>query len=55
MLYNIIHLTAEERLVFSVLCFVLLFTVLLNNNDVKAITAVLVESEISQQNTNVFN
>ena len=31
------------------------FTVLLNNNDVRPITAELVESEIPQQNINVFN
>ena len=30
-----------------------LFTVLLNNNDVRQITAELVESEISQQNINL--
>ena len=32
-----------------------LFTVLINNNDVRPITAELVESEIPQQNINVFN
>ena len=31
------------------------FTVLLNNNDVRPITVELVESEIPQQNINVFN
>ena len=31
------------------------FTVLLNNNDVRLITIKLVESEIPQQNINVFN
>ena len=31
------------------------FIVLLNNNDAKPITAELVESEIPQQNINVFN
>ena len=30
-------------------------TVLLNNNDVRPITAELVESEIPQQNINVYN
>ena len=32
-----------------------LSTVLLNNNDVRPIKAELVESEIPQQNINVFN
>ena len=31
------------------------FTALLNNNDVRPITVELVESEILQQNINVFN
>ena len=31
------------------------FTYLLNNNDVRPVTAELVESEISQQNVNMFN
>ena len=31
------------------------FTVLLNNNDMRPITAELVKSEIPQQNINVFN
>ena len=31
------------------------FTVLLNNNDVRPVTAELVESEIPQQNINMFN
>ena len=31
------------------------FTVLLNNNDVRPITAELVGSEVPQQNINVFN
>ena len=54
MKYNLINLTAEERSFFSIM---LLnpFIVLLNNNDVRPITAELVESEIPQQNINVFN
>ena len=31
------------------------FTVLLNNNDARPITTELIESEIPQQNINVFN
>ena len=49
MLYNFINLTAKYRLFFFSTMLLNLFTVLLNNNDVRPITTELVESEISQK------
>ena len=48
-------MAAKERDLFLSIMLLNPFTALSNNNDVRLITAELIESEIPQQNINVFN